>query len=161
VKKKARLSHLNATKTGGGPSSQQDLLPLEERLLALLTPVVIAGIPEIGEAGLGIDIIAPPNDLEISFEDLPVAVEVANENEEDQGDGSDKTDYHNILSDISYRSPIPKKKKTGTLEHIAQQHEECLRSLSSSNLTLAQSVLELATKLKRKRPISAALQFKF
>jgi hypothetical protein len=70
VKKKARLSHLNATKTGGGPSSQQDLLPLEERLLALLTPVVIAGIPEIGEAGLGIDIIAPPNDLEISFEDL-------------------------------------------------------------------------------------------
>jgi hypothetical protein len=97
VKKKARLRHLNATKTGGGPSSQQDLLPLEERLLALLTPVVIAGIPEIGEAGLGIDIIAPPNDLEISFEDLPVAVEVANENEEDQGDGSDKTDYHNIL----------------------------------------------------------------
>jgi hypothetical protein len=91
VKKKARLSHLNATKTGGGPSSQQDLLPLEERLLALLTPVVIAGIPEIGEAGLGIDIIAPPNDFEISFEDL------VNENEEDQGDGSDKTDYHNIL----------------------------------------------------------------
>jgi hypothetical protein len=70
VKKKARLRHLNATKTGGGPSSQEDLLPLEERLLALLTPVVIAGIPEIGEAGLGIEIIAPPNDLEISFEDL-------------------------------------------------------------------------------------------
>jgi hypothetical protein len=70
VKKKARLRHLNATKTGGGPSSQQDLLPLEERLLASLTPVVIAGIPKIGEAGLGIDIIAPPNDLEISFEDL-------------------------------------------------------------------------------------------
>jgi hypothetical protein len=66
-----------------------------------------------------------------------------------------------LQSDISYRSPIPKKKKTGTLEHIAQQHEECLRSLSSSNLTLAQSVLELATKLKRKRPVSAALQFKF
>jgi hypothetical protein len=70
VKKKARLRHLNATKTGGGPSSQQDLLPLEERLLALLAPVVIAGIPEIGEAGLRIEIIAAPNDLEISFEDL-------------------------------------------------------------------------------------------
>jgi hypothetical protein len=64
-----------------------------------------------------------------------------------------------LQSDISYRSPLPKKKKTGTLEHIVEQHEECLRS--SSNLTLAQSVLELATKLKRKRPISAALQFKF
>jgi hypothetical protein len=70
VKKKARLRHLNATQTGGGPSSQQDLLPLEERLLALLAPVVIAGIPEIGEAGLRIEIIAAPNDLEISFEDL-------------------------------------------------------------------------------------------
>jgi hypothetical protein len=70
VKKKARLRHLNATKTGGEPSSQEDLLPLEERLLALLAPVVIAGIPEIGEAGLRIEIIAAPNDLEISFEDL-------------------------------------------------------------------------------------------
>jgi hypothetical protein len=63
VKKKARLRHLNATKTGEGPRSQQDLLPLKERLLALLTPVVIAGIPEIGEAGLGIEIITPPKDL--------------------------------------------------------------------------------------------------
>jgi hypothetical protein len=44
-----------------------------------------------------------------------------------------------LQSDISYRSPLPKKKKTGTLEHIVEQHEEYLPSLSSSNLTLAQS----------------------
>jgi hypothetical protein len=44
-----------------------------------------------------------------------------------------------LQSDISYRSPLPKKKKTGTLEHIVEQHEEYLHSLSSSNLTLAQS----------------------
>jgi hypothetical protein len=58
-------------------------------------------------------------------------------------------------------SSSKKEKKPGTLEHIVEQHEECLRRLSSSNLMLAQSVLELATKLKTKRPVSAALQFKF
>lgn len=51
ARRKARLLHCEATGTGGGPKSEKDLTPLEERLLALLSRVVITGLPGVAEIG--------------------------------------------------------------------------------------------------------------
>ncbi|CAH1379898.1 hypothetical protein MTP99_003742 [Tenebrio molitor] len=52
TRRKARLLHQEATGTGGGPKKLRELSQLEERLMALISKVVITGVSTIPEAGI-------------------------------------------------------------------------------------------------------------
>ncbi|KAJ8963695.1 hypothetical protein NQ314_005447 [Rhamnusium bicolor] len=52
TRRKARLIQIQHTGTGGGPKTEIDLTDLEERLLALLSKIVILGAPSIPEVGI-------------------------------------------------------------------------------------------------------------
>lgn len=51
ARRKARLLNIEAVGTGGGPKREKALTDMEERLLALLSKVVITGLPGIEEVG--------------------------------------------------------------------------------------------------------------
>ncbi|KAJ3617760.1 hypothetical protein MTP99_006854 [Tenebrio molitor] len=80
VKRKARAKQLEATGTGGGPSSGSVLGPLEEKLLGLMSQTVISGCPEVVEAGFGSSGEPAAPELDISdlvktiFENAPSTI---------------------------------------------------------------------------------------
>lgn len=52
ARRKARLLNMEAVGTEGGPKKEIALTDLEERLLALLSKIVITGLPGIEEVGI-------------------------------------------------------------------------------------------------------------
>ncbi|KAH0818612.1 hypothetical protein GEV33_004179 [Tenebrio molitor] len=133
TRKKARVLKQEIQGTGGGPPKQKDLNPSEERLLSLLSPVVISGLDTLPEAGVPKVSIETTEFLDITGEYMveqpsEVAVEVTPTNP----------------STFKTKSNLKRKKEDSTIIELAKKHEEILKVLAESNVKLAQSNLTLA-----------------
>ncbi|KAJ8928724.1 hypothetical protein NQ314_018672 [Rhamnusium bicolor] len=164
---------------GGGPKSEKDLTNLEERLLALLSKIVILGAPSIPEAGILDKPEEPIEETiyeEFYFEDDNENVEIgieeyipSNETMDSPIPSNDQTwpsTSFKVVSDASKMGTIPKdspmktkqamrnsKKymKTSGVELIAKNHEECLKYLANSNNNVAAACHNLSKILKKTR----------
>ncbi|KAJ8946787.1 hypothetical protein NQ314_008770 [Rhamnusium bicolor] len=179
TRRKARLIHIQHTGTGGGPKTEKDLTNLEERLLALLSKIVILGAPSIPEAGILDKPEEPIEETiyeEFYFEDDNENVEIgieeyipSNETMDSPIPSNDQTwpsTSFKVVSDASKMGTIPKdspmktkqamrnsKKymKTSGVELIAKNHEECLKYLANSNNNVAAACHNLSKTLKKTR----------
>ncbi|KAI4469560.1 myb/sant-like dna-binding domain [Holotrichia oblita] len=164
VRRKARAITYDHQGTGGGPAKAKPLNNLEERMLSLLSKIVILGAPDIPEAGIA---TAGPSSAPINVVvDAPLNV-VADTTLEDyiilNQEPELQTNVENRENVTKVQHPPKRRKgKPLGLDDLTKVHENCMEILAESNNNIAGSLSQLAKAMqKQKRRQSSVLSFTF
>ncbi|KAI4467887.1 hypothetical protein MML48_2g00004228 [Holotrichia oblita] len=172
VRRKVRAITYDHQGTGGGPAKAKPLNNLEERMLSLLSKIVILGAPDIPEAGIA---TAGPSSAPINVVvDAPLNVVV--DAPLNVIDDTTLEDYiilnqePELQTNVENRENVtkvqhPPKRRKGKplgLDDLTKVHENCMEILAESNNNIAGSLSQLAKAMqKQKRRQSSVLSFTF
>ncbi|XP_044746587.1 uncharacterized protein LOC123308105 [Coccinella septempunctata] len=176
VRRKSRALVYEKTGTGGGPKKLKELDELEERLLALLSKVVILGAPNVVEAGLqddavpsaalennnyyyALDATTGAENEQILFEYVPSTSQQSNEENVNANESETFTvqetshveekkskDTHFVRSTKRTRNSS----RADPLKDLTSLHVECLKELAQSNNNMAAAISQLAKQFSKR-----------